>query len=65
VIQIPTDHGPLYLNLDRVVAVRIIEPEGRWDIEVTYETGTLMGTLTAPSEDQVTEIMAALSGEDD
>lgn len=64
-IQIPTDTGPLYLNLERVVAVRIHEPMGRWDIEVIYETGSVVVTLTEPSEYQVSEIMAALSGEDD
>jgi hypothetical protein len=64
-IHIPTDNGPLYLNLDHVAAVRILEPMGRWDFEIVTRSGDLMvATLTDPSDDQIQEIQAALSGED-
>lgn len=64
-IQIQTDQGMLFINMDRALVVRVLEAPQYLAIEVVGERGVaITGSIKSPAEGRFADIMAALNGDE-
>jgi hypothetical protein len=63
-ILIQTTTGPLSINLDRVLAVRVYDNnENFWTLEVVGERGVVLtATVPVPDDDELTDFLALMDG---